>query len=591
MDKVCKDNFADPLFFDEEPVNRPKAKQDDVNDLKDLEFEEGMFVSAEKYKAKEQAVWEKILNRAAASSKLNQDKKKRARQAKLFELGKEFVLDKLKLIDANTQRMAREDPEGAQDRAIERMWSESKKDKDMEKWMKVLREMGIVKSSESYAPGEEQSEEDKAGEAKADEPEAAAAEPVSFMSQLGGTSRRRTRGRGGRRRRGGDRRGHAGEAAARHALPVAQPLQVGPRRDRPDLLQQLRRPREARARSVREGLEAAAARARVPAAARVPKPRSLTGGVFGETDPLSIENSILAAKQADSALSYKEWKKGTYKGIERRRKIEGASKSAADASDKTRQQVFSQIDANNNEFVYRYAPELPSYIETLLIIFWYNRTLERQLGCNFFFLYIRAMIHKFISLLKMLIGYWDEDLINDTQLHIYKSKFHTPGKEADEDQVGDISMVGASHANFWMLFPVIPGAALTKFGERMNAAPAYVAATDEVGANTNLFGTSGMSLGDFLYELFFVWGTTRDRRAKFSRNRHLKKQAFKESAGPAAATGGDDDDDDEDEVLDDDLVVNLDEDEKSEEKKEAAALARARRARSRRWMRKRTRKT
>merc|ERR1712185_161394 len=153
VDKVCKDNFADPLFFDEEPVNRPKAKQDDVNDLKDLKFEEGMFVSAEKYKAKEQAVWEKILNRAAASSKLNKDKKKRARQAKLFELGKEFILDKLKLIDANTQRMAREDPEGAQDRAIERMWSESKKDKDMEKWMKVLREMGIVKSSESYAPG------------------------------------------------------------------------------------------------------------------------------------------------------------------------------------------------------------------------------------------------------------------------------------------------------------------------------------------------------------------------------------------------------------------------------------------------------
>ena len=46
-------------------------------------------------------------------------------------------------------------------------------------------------------------------------------------------------------------------------------------------------------------------------------------------------------------------KKGTYKGIERRRKIEGAGKSASDANEKTRQQVFNQIDANNNEFVHQ----------------------------------------------------------------------------------------------------------------------------------------------------------------------------------------------------------------------------------------------
>ena len=56
-----------------------------------------------------------VVNRTAASSKLNKDKKKRARQAKLFELGKEFILDKLKEIDANTQKMARDKAEGAQD--------------------------------------------------------------------------------------------------------------------------------------------------------------------------------------------------------------------------------------------------------------------------------------------------------------------------------------------------------------------------------------------------------------------------------------------------------------------------------------------
>ena len=45
----------------------------------------------------------------------------------------------------------------------------------------------------------------------------------------------------------------------------------------------------------------------------VPKLRSLTGGVFGESDPLNLENSILSAKQRDRALTFGEWKDTSYR--------------------------------------------------------------------------------------------------------------------------------------------------------------------------------------------------------------------------------------------------------------------------------------
>ena len=45
----------------------------------------------------------------------------------------------------------------------------------------------------------------------------------------------------------------------------------------------------------------------------VPKIRSLTGGVFGESDPLNLENSILSAKQRDRSLTYDEWKDTSFR--------------------------------------------------------------------------------------------------------------------------------------------------------------------------------------------------------------------------------------------------------------------------------------
>ena len=92
--------------------------------------------------------------------------------------------------------------------------------------------------------------------------------------------------------------------------------------------------------------------------------------------------------------------------------------------------------------------------------------------------------HKLWAMVKMLGGVWDESLIYDTQVHIYKTRFYSHSVEENVDQVDDMKLIGSSHAFFWMFLPFKAFAVLTKLGERNNESPAYVANTVDVGAKS-----------------------------------------------------------------------------------------------------------
>ena len=109
IESAYNKKFEDPEYYKDdgdEILTRAQAQQADLSKLmlKDDDFEEGMFKKADK--SKEQAVWKKVLEAAAAKSPLNQDKKKRAVQDKLFDLGKDFIVRALVRIDREVQRLS-----------------------------------------------------------------------------------------------------------------------------------------------------------------------------------------------------------------------------------------------------------------------------------------------------------------------------------------------------------------------------------------------------------------------------------------------------------------------------------------------------
>ena len=213
----------------------------------------------------------------------------------------------------------------------------------------------------------------------------------------------------------------------------------------------------------------------------VPKIRSLTGGVFGESDPLSLENSILSAKQRDRSLTFAEWQHSGKRLLKTRLALEGRQNPMLE-DDKLLEAAFDSIDAKRTTYLNRYAPELPSFIETVCMCFWHRRALRRRLGCEMMRLYAWAIAHKFLAMVKMLFGFWDQSLIYDTEIHIYKTRFYSHSAEESVDQVDDMRLVGSTHSFFWIFLPFRAFAVLTKLGERNNESPAYVANTVDVGA-------------------------------------------------------------------------------------------------------------
>ena len=162
--------------------------------------------------------------------------------------------------------------------------------------------------------------------------------------------------------------------------------------------------------------------------------------------------------------------------------LEGRHDPALD-DDKLLEAMFNTIDAKHSSYLNRYAPELPSFIEMMALIF-YRKALKKRLGCDMGWLYLCAIGHKLWAMVKMLGGIWDQTLIYDTQVHIYKTRFYSHSANGNADQVDDMKLIGSSHAFFWMFLPFRATAVLTKFGERNNESPAYVANTADVGAKS-----------------------------------------------------------------------------------------------------------
>ena len=146
--------------------------------------------------------------------------------------------------------------------------------------------------------------------------------------------------------------------------------------------------------------------------------------------------------------------------------------------DKLLEAMFDSIDAKRSSYLNRYAPELPSCIETIAMSFVFRGALKRRLGCEMGWLCVCAYAHKFWAMVKMLGGVWDESLIYDTQVHIYKTRFYSHSVEENVDQVDDMKLIGSSHAFFWMFLPFQAFAVLTKLGERKQHRHVWIFGSD-----------------------------------------------------------------------------------------------------------------
>ena len=230
----------------------------------------------------------------------------------------------------------------------------------------------------------------------------------------------------------------------------------------------------------------------------MPKVRSLTGGTFGEADPTSWHNSVLHAKAADETITYEKWKASKYELYRETLSLEGKDDDFhLHGDDASRKKLFLQIDPEHTQYQTRYAPELPSFIETLFVL-WYRRKMR--------FKYVHALAYKWFTMFKMVLGIWDEQLIYDTQAHIYKNQFYVHSDNGAEDQLNDLVMIGTSHSLFWMFLPYQPLAIFTKLGEASNASPTYVAETPGVKAQSAFLGKSDeKTLLQFLVALLFDW--------------------------------------------------------------------------------------
>ena len=230
----------------------------------------------------------------------------------------------------------------------------------------------------------------------------------------------------------------------------------------------------------------------------MPKVRSLTGGTFGEADPTSWHNSVLHAKAADETITYEKWKASKYELYRETLSLEGKDDDFhLHGDDASRKKLFLQIDPEHTQYQTRYAPELPSFIETLFVL-WYRRKMRLK--------YVHALAYKWFTMFKMVLGIWDEQLIYDTQAHIYKNQFYVHSDDGAEDQLNDLVMIGTSHSLFWMFLPYQPLAIFTKLGEASNASPTYVAETPGVKAQSAFLGKSDeKTLLQFLVALLFDW--------------------------------------------------------------------------------------
>ena len=75
----------------------------------------------------------------------------------------------------------------------------------------------------------------------------------------------------------------------------------------------------------------------------MPKIRSLTGGTFGEADPTSWRNSVLAAKLVDETITYDQWMKDKYELFKYNLNSEGKEDVHLHSDDVARKKLFRQV--------------------------------------------------------------------------------------------------------------------------------------------------------------------------------------------------------------------------------------------------------
>ena len=79
----------------------------------------------------------------------------------------------------------------------------------------------------------------------------------------------------------------------------------------------------------------------------MPKVRSLTGGAFGEPDPTSWRNSVLAAKSADETITYDQWMKEKYELFKHNLNLEGKEDVHLHSDEVARRKLFRQVWTND----------------------------------------------------------------------------------------------------------------------------------------------------------------------------------------------------------------------------------------------------
>ena len=106
---------------------------------------------------------------------------------------------------------------------------------------------------------------------------------------------------------------------------------------------------------------------------------------------------------------------------------------------------------------------------------WMHYYIHDQGGGSFgrgFVLYLRTMAWKMSLLIKMTLGYWDEDTIENLQIKFKSNRLDIDVSDADEKHEDMLSAVGEAHSLIWLFLPNC--SFLTKAGEAFNMSHAFV---------------------------------------------------------------------------------------------------------------------
>jgi len=132
----------------------------------------------------------------------------------------------------------------------------------------------------------------------------------------------------------------------------------------------------------------------------------------------------------------------------------------------TREQMVKQFNSQRNE--------VPSFIRVMTFI------MNDMINCDYKYTknYFYTMGWKIKSLLKMTVGYWDDELIRGFRIKERATVFDDDLDDDEEYHLDTIALMGQSHSLIWQF--AHSTVVISKFAEAMNRSPLFVYSSDKM---------------------------------------------------------------------------------------------------------------